>query len=88
MSNHQNEGLRIHGMVWALVALALVLGISTMGLVRSTLNQFQDNRTTLRVQEKELTYAKRTISVLLRTIHAELIAQLQIDHQAILFYPC
>ncbi len=80
MINHQHEGLRIYGMVWALVALALVLGISTMGLVRSTLNQFQDDRIALRVQEKELTHAKRTIAVLLRTIHAELIAQLQIDH--------
>ncbi len=80
MSKHQHEGLRIHSMVWALVALALVLGISTMGLVRSTLNQFQDDRTTLRIQEKELTHAKQTISLLLRMIHAELIAQLQIDY--------
>ncbi len=79
MNNHRDEGFRIHSMVWVLVALALFLGISTMGLVRSTLIQFQDNRIALRVQEKELTHAKHTISFLLRTIHAELIAQLQID---------
>ena len=80
MNNHRDESLRIHSMVWILVALALFIGLTTMGFVRSTLIQFQDNRTTLRVHEKELTHAKRTISSQLRSIHAELIAQLQIDH--------
>ena len=79
MSDHRQEGSRIRTMVWALVCLALALGISTVWLVRSTLVEFKENRTTLKSHERELNHAKDNILLLIRTIHAELISQLQID---------
>ena len=79
MNDHRQDGAQIRTMVWALVCLALVLGISMVGLVRSTLVEFQDNRATLKSHEKELNHAKTSILILIRTIHAELINQLQID---------
>ncbi len=82
MSDHRQDGARIRTMVWALVCLALVLGISMVGFVRSTLVEFTENRTTLKSHERELNHAKTTILILIRTIHAELITQLQIDQSS------
>ena len=79
MNYHPQEGPRIRTMVWALVCLALVLGISTVVLVRSTLVEFKENRITLKSHEQELNHAKDTIFLQLRSIHAELITQLQVD---------
>ncbi len=69
-------------MVQVLVSLALILGIGMMGLVYSTLEQFQDNRAALKFQERELNHARNRTLALLRMIHAGLIAQLQIDQPA------
>ena len=79
MSDHHQEGKQIRTMVWALVCLALILGMTTVGLVRSTLLAFQENRANLKSHEKELNYAKDKILLLVRQTHTDLIEQLQID---------